>query len=80
MPTDQQVNGGSGPCEDRWHCSTVGSAVISHGAVTARRIMSGCSLAHTEAFLFLTDFTDHTDSSSMIFFYMIHLWRSVKFV
>lgn len=45
-----------------WHCSTVGSAVISHGAVTARRIMSGCSLAHTEAFLFLTDVTDYTDA------------------
>ena len=54
--------------------------MISHGVVIARRIMSGCSWSHTEAFLFLTDFTDHTDSSSMIFFYMIHLWRSVKFV
>lgn len=39
--------------------------MISHGAVTVRRIMSGCSLAHTEAFLFLTDCTDHTDFSTM---------------
>lgn len=35
--------------------------MISHGAVTARRIMFGCSLAHTEAFLFLTDVTDYTN-------------------
>lgn len=61
MPTDQQASGGSCPCDDRWHCSTVGSAVISHGAVIARRIMTGCSLAHTEAFLFLTDFIDYSD-------------------
>ena len=57
MPTDLQVSGGSCPCGDRWHCSTTSSAVISHGAVTARRIMSDCSLAHAEAFLFLTDCT-----------------------
>ena len=57
MPTDQQASGGSGPCGYRWYCSTIGSAVISHGVVIARRIMSDCSLAHAEAFLFLTDCT-----------------------
>lgn len=39
--------------------------MISHGAVTARRIMFGRSFSHTEAFLFLIDITDYTDFSTM---------------
>lgn len=39
--------------------------MISHGVVTARRIIFGRSFSHTEAFLFLIDITDYTDFSTM---------------